>query len=405
MLILLGIFTFYIIKSKRINIQISNKVKWLLLLFLLSFPLKKIVFPRDTKEDISEYFYILPLKKIALVHLYFEVKKEDEFIKKASKTPPSWNILERKEQAPNKNIVVVIGESVRKDCLHSYGFSVENTPFIDTSNCIQFSNYVATASHTVPSLLRTIALSNDLLSYELSNNIVTLSKAVGYETHWISNQGKIGIYNSPISIIGCYSDFYHFDYKKDTKPTAITDDEMLPLFYKVLEKKNSIKKMIVLHMYGSHPTACDRTAGAYTKFIQSKEISCYDETIRNLDSFLNDVYVALQKTEEDFELVYFSDHGLKIQENKTFVHTEDVKEAYDIPLLIWNSKITAPKKINVNRTAKDFLHLFCEILEVKTENIQRNYTFISDDEYVDTIEVLIDSGDTNIRGKVKYKDV
>ncbi|MBS9768855.1 MAG: hypothetical protein KGV44_15140, partial [Flavobacteriaceae bacterium] len=52
---------------------------------------------------------------------------------------------------------------------------------------------------------------------------------------------------------------------------------------------------------------------------------------------------------------------------------------YDVPLLLWSNKITKPQKIKATRTAKDFLHLFSEILEVKTENIQRNYKFISED--------------------------
>ncbi len=373
-LLLLGVYSFYLVRICS-KFQLSNKMKIALLGVLIAIPLLRIFIPYETR--LHQCFYVLPINKVLKISdFYADVVREKEFIAKQSQQKDSWKINSQPEQNPNKNIVVVIGESVRKDFLHSYGFPIANTPFIDSSKHIQFNNYFAVNSHTVGSLLRTICLSNDLLNYEIGNNIISLSKKLGYKTFWISNQGMLGKVNSPVSIIGLQADSSLFLTKDEY--SSHSDTEMLPHLYEILKDTHS-PKMIVLHMFGSHPSVCDRTGGEYDEFIGSEELSCYNKSIRNTDTFLKNVYEALANSGQDFDLLYFSDHGLKISDKKLLVHAEDVKEVYAVPLLLWSNKITASQNINALRTAKDFLHLFSEIAGVQTENIKWNYQFISED--------------------------
>ncbi len=82
-------------------------------------------------------------------------------------------------------------------------------------------------------------------------------------------------------------------------------------------------------------------------------------------------------------------HGLMIEKNNRLIHASEVKEAYDVPLLLWHSKMDSSMYIDAIRTSQDFLHLFTEILGVKTENVKRNYQFISEDENdEETITIL-----------------
>ncbi len=393
-LFFLAIFSLFLIQ-KRANICLNNKVKIFILVVLIFFPIRKFFISH--KRNIYQYVYFLPLNKVLKINHYYLETKEDKlkFIK-ALKKPNSWKIIKKEERPIKKNIVVVIGESVRKDFLHSYGFPIKNTPFIDKSNCIQFDNYISVASHTVESLTRTIALADNLTDYNVSNNLITLSQKIGYKTYWISNQGMFGQYSSPVSEIGLQADFHYFLPKKNWKHQK--DEEMLPHFKKIMKDTIS-HKMIVLHMQGSHPSASDRTGGVYDEFIKSKELSCYSKSIKDLDEFLKSVYVELVRADKDFEMVYFSDHGLKIKENGYILHSNNFKECYQVPLLLWNNKIKESKRIKATRTGKDFLHLFSEILGVKTENIKRNYLFLSEEKNDDKeIEV-------NTEDKKKYKDL
>src|SRR5690606_41999695 len=51
------------------------------------------------------------------------------------------------------------------------------------------------------SLTRTLALSDSFPKFELNNNIVNLANTIGYKTYWLSNQGQIGVHESPITIM------------------------------------------------------------------------------------------------------------------------------------------------------------------------------------------------------------
>ncbi len=390
-LFLLAIYSFIIIRLRQ-KVALSKIFQVILLIILLSFSVR-IYFKNDSKDKIYRYFYVAPVNKmIKIGYFYNEKLKHNQWVIKESKKPSSWKIIKKPEQLPNRNIVVVIGESLRKDFLHSYGFPIKNTPFIENSNHIQFNNYIAVASYTIESLTRTIALSKDLESYEMNNNMVSLAKQLGYKTYWVSNQGKFGKYNSPVSIIALHSqnNFFLTKYEWST----YLDKEMLPYFYKILEEDKS-PKMIVLHMYGSHPALSDRTGGVYDEFIVSKDISFYNKTVKNTDEFLKKVYNALEKTNQGFDMVYFSDHGLKIKNDKKMIHADDMKDIYHVPLLYWSSEMTSSQQINATRTGKDFLHLFCEILGIKTANFKKNYQFISEEEN--------DDKEIQIWGEIPYK--
>lgn len=73
-------------------------------------------------------------------------------------------------------------------------------------------------------------------------------------------------------------------------------------------------QLIVLHLMGSHPQACDRTDGKYADFVQSKETSCYLYTMTQTDDLLSKLYDQLRNTGDSFSVVYFSDHGLAFKE-------------------------------------------------------------------------------------------
>lgn len=81
-----------------------------------------------------------------------------------------------------------------------FGYPVSTTPFLDNAKGRFYSNYISTAPNTFESLPRTLALSNGH-SIALGDNIITLAKAAGLNTHWLSNQGLFGQFDTPVGFV------------------------------------------------------------------------------------------------------------------------------------------------------------------------------------------------------------
>ncbi len=79
----------------------------------------------------------------------------------------------------------------------------------------------------------------------------------------------------------------------------------MKLTEQVLSVQRTQPQLIVLHLMGSHPQACDRTKGKYTVFVQSKETSCYLYSMTQTDTLLGKLYHQLQNSGESFSMTYF----------------------------------------------------------------------------------------------------
>ncbi len=384
-LLLVLLYSLFLLKQNYLfSCIVKKKYRKIVTLFLLFLvlinPVKKYIkYGFLEIEDRYRYSNVILLRYFLNIDSNIRMAiSNHNFMQEALKKECDWNIINRSNMESSRNIVVVMGESVRKDFLHSYGFPIENTPFIDSSPNIQFNNCYSIASNTVPSILRTIAFSEDSKEIHLNNNIFSLSKLLGYQTFFISNQGSSGVFDSPISSLGKIADHYIFMNMGDFKSVKCNSDVNMLSYVDSIAKKNIVNKLIVIHMYGSHPSACVSTCNEYDEFIISEDISCYNKSIRNLDFFLKQIYFTLVETNENFDMIYFSDHGVRINENNTLVHSPNYKQSYEIPLIIWSSNLNEQSKIDAARINSDFMHLFSEILGVETSNIKKEYKFISE---------------------------
>lgn len=166
----------------------------------------------------------------------------------------SWKIL---PGAPlYDTIVIVTGESVRRDYMSVYGYPEPTTPWLNTAPGLFIDGYTSAAASTVPSLSRTL-----IYDYEQNpdsgNNVVALAAKAGYSTWWISNQGKLGEHDTRISVIASDADHTVF-LKKGSFASRKTDDMLLLQETERALADTSTPKVIFLHMMGSHPNPCDR---------------------------------------------------------------------------------------------------------------------------------------------------
>ncbi|WP_395306669.1 sulfatase-like hydrolase/transferase [Enterobacter sichuanensis] len=181
---------------------------------------------------------------------------------------------------------------------------------------------------------------------KLADNIVSVAKKTGYHTEWISAQGNTGKSNNYIVAIASVSQKAQWI---DTR----YDTELLPALDEAL--KTPGKKLIFLHINGSHEMACDRyPASANILHTGNKYEDCYNNAILFTDAFIGEVVKRLQGSASS--LLYFSDHGLEKnpQLNSLYMHgsRNPSKEAYQVPQFIWYSQ----QALNAQKRAVGWVH-------------------------------------------------
>ena len=310
---------------------------------------------------------------------YHEVKVEEENMAQLSGMKDTWTVT---AVNPKYHVyVVVIGESARRDALGAFGGHWNNTPFASQVNGDLFTDYIAASGSTQKSLGLTLnRVVNDKPQYQ--DNFVTLASRAGFQTWWFSNQGQIGEYDTAIASIAKRADEVQFLKRGDFEADKNTrDEDLLKLTNQVLSVRRNQPQLIVLHLMGSHPQACDRTGGKYNEFVQSKETSCYLYSITQTDDLLGKIYSQLRNSGESFSMVYFSDHGLAFKERgkevQYLAHDDHFQQNFQVPFMVVSSDATKHRLIKARRSANDFLSFFSQWTGITATQIKNAYPFIS----------------------------
>ncbi|MNK18126.1 putative phosphoethanolamine transferase YbiP [compost metagenome] len=369
------LFYFYnyrIVQNRKLGFSLFFGV--LLFVFFKGFSRKD-----DILKDHRFFYktiYVAPARVVVNFFVrFYLIKKDLDFQKELRLKKDSWKII---SSDPEKEVYVfVIGESVRRDFMGIYNSKFRDTSFLDNVKRIQFQNVISFAPNTSESLSYCFIEKNQE-SLFFPNNIVSLSKKAGFAVNWISNQGSVGRYDSNIASIAKLADYNKF-LTNGNYGSYKNDKEMLDFFRERIKQETKQKKMFFLHTIGSHPSPCDITKDQYSKFYKSKDLSCYLESIKRTDEFIGKLYQDLVTSKKSFKLVYFSDHGLYINENNKVLHHSMYKESYEIPMFVLEDNLSQTKYINANRNLRDFLSFFCEITNIKVEQIKTNYQFLSEE--------------------------
>ncbi|MDU8923681.1 phosphoethanolamine transferase [Pasteurellaceae bacterium LIM206] len=266
--------------------------------------------------------------------------------------------------------VLIIGESARKDYHHAYGYPADNTPFMSHANGILIDGFTSGGTNTIASL-KLMLTKPDTQTWQgnYALNVIDLVKSAGYKTYWISNQGYLGEFDTPISAIANKSDETIFLKSGDSANSNTSDFALLPRFAQVLDQPTADKRFIVLHLYGSHPITCDRL-NDYPKIYPDEKVdkkyfnvNCYVSSIKKTDEVIRRVYEELvkneQKSHRTFSMIYFSDHGLAHHTEHDGVitlHNSNgaSKRHYDIPLFRISSDDSERHEYKVFKSGLNF---------------------------------------------------
>lgn len=304
-----------------------------------------------TGSKYEDYFYpkvTLLIEKTPFYNLsyFIQASRDIEYIKSINKEKPHYKNISIDNEKSIKNIILIVGESARRDNFSLYGYNRETTPYSDKrkNDLLIFENAYSPAPITifsVPMLLSASTPENNDPKL-IVDNLINIANASGYKTYWLSTQPKLGKNNTSITAISNNATHQYW------LPHNRKDMELLPIFESVIDESNE-KKLIVVHINGSHPNFCRRFDENFNHFVGSVEKKdCYDNSILYTDYIINKIIDKMEHKQTTSALVYTSDHGLvrTKDDSNYFVHGGDNLDvdAYKVPMFLWFSRDVADRR-------------------------------------------------------------
>jgi glucan phosphoethanolaminetransferase (alkaline phosphatase superfamily) len=157
---------------------------------------------------------------------------------------------------------------------------------------------------SVPAMLTKVSSSPDL-----SASIINLANDAGYDTYWFSNHTQVSTWDFSVSSLALQSKHSYFSALEDTESVSL-DEVLVEKLETVLQNDDAqSKKLIVLHMYGSHMTFQDRYPESFDQFESDNELlDEYDNTVLYTDHLLSEVATLSKQFDANF--IFMADHGL-----------------------------------------------------------------------------------------------
>jgi len=280
----------------------------------------------------------------------------DRFCK--MKTPIKGIQTKSKEK---ETYVFVIGESVDRKHMGIYGYDRQTTPYFEKIKDELFIFRNATTAHVFTSA----AVKSMLLMQNNEDQIYSLIqffRSAGFKTFWFSNQGKIDCYDNAIMRFGkscneCAfiygkdviysSEDYNLIFEDEERRLKLWDENLLKYFEQAL-RDSAEKKLIVLHLKGSHCPIDMRYPPEFKKFSLPKKyfdrrkalgVCLFDNSILYTDHILNEMIKYLKRSGETSAMLYLSDHGQDVNDTKDCIlASRPWPNGYEVPFIVWVSE-------------------------------------------------------------------
>jgi lipid A ethanolaminephosphotransferase len=244
-------------------------------------------------------------------------------------------------------VVLVIGESARKANFQLYGYQRDTNPLLSKQQDLKVFEATSCATYTTAGSKAILEPKDTDELYELLPNYAFRT---GVDVAWrTSNWGE-----PPIHIDEYQTDTELADQYPDVDKNY--DGILFAGLRERIEKSPKNKVLIILHTSTSHgPKYADKYPKEFeaykpvAKNVEEGEkniatlVNAYDNTIRYTDYLLDNLINTLRDmTAWKSAMIFISDHGESLGENKMFMHGLPMKLApkvqYEIPFLVWTSK-------------------------------------------------------------------
>ena len=266
-------------------------------------------------------------------------------------------------------IVLVIGESSRKQNFSLYGYNKDTNPLLSQVTNLQQYNANSVATYTTAGVKGILEHTNSDDLYEILPNYLYRNNV---EVFWkTSNWGEPPIHiknylNREALLPNCKGEGCNYDELLLTN----LKDEIL--------KSTKNKILIVLHTSTSHgPTYSKKYPPNFEKFkpvcnsvelgncSQTELINAYDNTIVYTDYILSSVIKDLKEL-KDYKtaMIFVSDHGESLGEKNLYMHGLPMsiapKEQFEIPFIVWVSDNSKKQYKTIELVSQN--HVFHSVL-------------------------------------------
>ncbi|NBI42081.1 sulfatase-like hydrolase/transferase [[Haemophilus] felis] len=215
-----------------------------------------------------------------------------------------------------QNIVWIMGESLSARHVSALGYTRQTTPFLEKVVHEQPQNSLLKPAYSagvftavsLPALFNAIPHPNGLEQIVSGRtNVFRLAKEQGYKTFFYSSQPENQMMIT--SIMGkTWIEDLRFPTSVGYKPSeGMNDHKLMPLFEQIDLSKG--KNFIVLHQRGSHTPFAYYLSDSERVFKNDTPLDKYDSTVYNTDQLIEKVYKYLKKSNQEWLLIYTSDHG------------------------------------------------------------------------------------------------
>lgn len=345
---------FFLLKLQPIELQ--HRFLFFILCLFLSAPFIRNLFKTGFK--FKDGYVLNPYSNV--IYHFFYYKKTYKALKETlekNHSKPFENIVSDMDKNVPETYVVILGESANRTHLSLYGYSRETTPFSDKikDELVILKNAFSPFAQTMPVLERVLTFAdkeNPNFLFE-KGTIVDYFKQAGFKTYWFSNQYALS--DTLVTAISSHADWeksYNFSGMKRFEKTGF-DGDMLPDIERVLSDKSVEKKVLFIHLIGSHSAYTNRYPAEWKYFndnMPNKALSAqghvflnaYDDSIRYTDYVVNQIIESVKKQTTTSFCLYFSDHGEDIYDtttNKILGHSELANEPMtSVPFYFWFSE-------------------------------------------------------------------
>ena len=256
----------------------------------------------------------------------------------------------------SQTYIFLIGESINRNHIYSYGYHRNTTPNITRleNKLTVFNDVISSHAQTNASLRLALTEANikNKKSYRDALSVIDSANLAGFKTWWISNQQPLRSVFASISSQADHVEFISNDYQG--VETNRYDGFMLPYVQDALND-TAEHKVIFIHMMGSHAQYANRYPPEFRQFDDNNveafdknisqgkidSINEYDNSIYYTDWIFNQILESLQRSKGGIKaLTFFSDHGEEIFDQKNIKgHSPDNVTAnmVEIPMITWTS--------------------------------------------------------------------
>lgn len=299
-------------------------------------------------------------------------------------------------------VVMVIGESANRDFMSAFtSLDRETTPWLSQlkrqDNTILFPRAYSCAMVTVNSLQRALTECNQYNDMEFfdSVSIIDVAHKLGYKVHWYSNQGHLGAFDTPVTLVAETSDVARWT---DQQLNKVPYDETLLRFLDEVDP--TVNNFVVVHLKGSHFNFSNRYPAGRAQWTpregEDANVVNYLNSIHYTDDILRRIYeYGVTRLNMD-AMVYFSDHATIPDRTRTpgFMGFGMTR----IPLFVWLSdryrKAHPQRDEALHANAGKYFtndlayELMCGIFDIGSENFDERNSLASK-EYKYTRDMLL----------------